>query len=99
MPMMRWMRVTMPIARLIEGENFGKVYEDFLGKFAIAEGAKGGEYFIPTSIVRLIVEIIEPFTGKILGLPLRQRPDSRDRRVHRRVERTLPALCMDQVSR
>src|SRR4029077_722030 len=45
---------------------FGKVYEYFLGKFAIAEGAKGGEYFTPTSIVRLIVEIIEPFNGKIL---------------------------------
>jgi type I restriction enzyme M protein len=50
----------------IEGDAFGKVYEYFLGKFAIAEGAKGGEYFTPTSIVRLIVEIIEPFGGKIL---------------------------------
>lgn len=52
----------------IEGDAFGKVYEYFLGKFAIAEGAKGGEYFTPTSIVRLIVEIIEPFNGKILDL-------------------------------
>ena len=34
----------------IEGDAFGKVYEYFLGKFAIAEGAKGGEYFTPTSI-------------------------------------------------
>lgn len=50
----------------IEGDAFGKVYEYFLGKFAIAEGSKGGEYFTPTSIVRLIVEIIEPYTGKIL---------------------------------
>src|SRR5262249_29376571 len=50
----------------IEGDAFGKVYEYFLGKFAATEGAKGGEYFTPTSIVRLIVEIIEPFTGKIL---------------------------------
>ncbi len=49
----------------IEGDAFGKVYEYFLGKFAVAEGAKGGEYFTPTSIVRLIVEIIEPFSGKI----------------------------------
>ena len=32
----------------IEGDAFGKVYEYFLGKFAIAEGAKGGEYFTPT---------------------------------------------------
>jgi type I restriction enzyme M protein len=50
----------------IDGDAFGKVYEYFLGKFAIAEGAKGGEYFTPTSIVQLIVEIIEPFNGKIL---------------------------------
>ncbi|MHB8509858.1 MAG: type I restriction-modification system subunit M [Candidatus Dormibacteria bacterium] len=50
----------------IEGDAFGKVYEYFLGKFAVAEGAKGGEYFTPTSIVQLIVEVIEPFRGKIL---------------------------------
>src|SRR5207247_2740007 len=50
----------------IEGDAFGKVYEYFLGKFAVAEGAKGGEYFTPTSIVQLIVEIIEPFSGRIL---------------------------------
>jgi type I restriction enzyme M protein len=50
----------------IEGDAFGKVYEYFLGKFAAAEGARGGEYFTPTSIVRLIVEIVEPFSGKIL---------------------------------
>jgi type I restriction enzyme M protein len=50
----------------IHGDAFGKVYEYFLGKFARAEGAKGGEYFTPTPIVRLIVEIIEPFRGKIL---------------------------------
>jgi HsdM N-terminal domain/N-6 DNA Methylase len=47
----------------IEGDAFGKVYEYFLGKFAAAEGAKGGEYFTPTSIVRLIVEIIEVFSA------------------------------------
>jgi type I restriction enzyme M protein len=50
----------------IDGDAFGKVYEYFLGKFAVAEGSKGGEYFTPSPIVRLIVEIIEPFTGKIL---------------------------------
>jgi type I restriction enzyme M protein len=49
----------------IEGDAFGKVYEYFLGKFAVIEG-KGGEYFTPTPIVRLIVEVIEPFNGKIL---------------------------------
>jgi len=50
----------------IEGDAFGKIYEYFLGKFAMAEGQKGGEFFTPTSIVKLIVEIIEPFHGQIL---------------------------------
>lgn len=49
----------------IEGDAFGKIYEYFLGKFAIKEGQKGGEFFTPTSIVKLIVEIIEPYHGKI----------------------------------
>lgn len=50
----------------IEGDAFGKIYEYFLGKFAMTEGQKGGEFFTPTSLVRLIVEIIEPFHGRIL---------------------------------
>ena len=49
----------------IEGDAFGKIYEYFLGKFALAEGQKGGVFYTPTSIVKLIVEIIEPFHGKI----------------------------------
>lgn len=54
------------IPMTIEGDAFGRIYEYFLGKFAMAEGQKGGEFFTPTSIVKLIVEIIEPFHGKIL---------------------------------
>lgn len=49
----------------LEGDRFGKIYEYFLGKFAMAEGQKGGEFFTPTALVRLIVEIIEPFHGRI----------------------------------
>ena len=49
----------------LEGDAFGKVYEYFLGEFAKAEGQKGGVFYTPTSIVRLIVEIIEPFHGRI----------------------------------
>jgi type I restriction enzyme M protein len=48
-----------------EGDIFGKIYEYFLGNFARAEGQKGGEFFTPTSLVKLIVEIIEPFHGRI----------------------------------
>src|SRR2546426_388135 len=49
----------------IEGDAFGKIYEYFLGNFAMKEGQKGGEFFTPTSIVKLIVEIIEPYHGRI----------------------------------
>lgn len=49
----------------IDGDAFGEIYEYFLGEFARAEGAKGGEFFTPQSIVKLLVEIIEPYHGKI----------------------------------
>ena len=49
----------------VEGDVFGKIYEYFIGKFAMAEGRGGGEFFTPTSIVKLIVNIIEPFHGRI----------------------------------
>ena len=52
--------------RVAEGDVFGKIYEYFLGKFALSEGQKGGEFYTPTSVVRLIVEIMEPHTGRIL---------------------------------
>ena len=59
------MRTLNSLAKDIEGDGFGLVYEYFLGQFAMAEGQGGGEFFTPTSIVKLIVEILEPFHGKI----------------------------------
>lgn len=50
----------------LTGDAFGKVYEYFLGNFAMKEGQKGGVFYTPESIVKLIVEIIEPFHGRIL---------------------------------
>lgn len=47
------------------GDVFGKIYEYFLGKFALSEGQKGGEFFTPTSVVRLMVEMIEPYNGSV----------------------------------
>lgn len=47
------------------GDVFGKVYEYFLSEFALAEGQGGGEFFTPTSVVKLMVEIIEPYKGTI----------------------------------
>ena len=49
----------------IEGDAFGKIYEYFLGNFAMSEGQKGGEFYTPTSIVKLIVGIMQPFHGRI----------------------------------
>ncbi|MBD4917897.1 N-6 DNA methylase, partial [Xanthomonas citri pv. citri] len=43
----------------------GHVYEYFLGQFALAEGKKGGQYFTPKSIVTLIIEMLEPYEGRI----------------------------------
>ena len=47
------------------GDVFGKIYEYFLGNFALTEGQKGGEFFTPTSVVQLMVEIIEPHKGTV----------------------------------
>lgn len=49
----------------ISCDLFGQIYEYFLAKFALAEGQGGGEFFTPRSVVRLMVEIIEPQQGKI----------------------------------
>lgn len=43
----------------------GHVYEYFLGQFALAEGKKGGQYFTPKSIVGLIVEMLQPYWGRV----------------------------------
>lgn len=43
----------------------GRVYEYFLGKFAAAEGKSGGEFYTPMSIVKLLVEMIEPYRGRV----------------------------------
>lgn len=59
------LRLFSPLPRKLSGDAFGLIYEDFLSNFAMAEGRLGGEFFTPHSIVRLIVEIIEPFHGKV----------------------------------
>jgi type I restriction enzyme M protein len=48
-----------------ESDILGRVYEYYIGKFAIAEGSGAGQFFTPGSIVRLMVEMIEPYEGKI----------------------------------
>ncbi len=53
------------IPRDADGDIFGQIYEYFLGNFALSEGQGGGEFFTPRSVVRLMVEIIEPHGGKV----------------------------------
>jgi type I restriction enzyme M protein len=43
----------------------GRVYEYFLGQFADAEGKKGGQFYTPRSIVKLLVEMLEPYKGRV----------------------------------
>jgi type I restriction enzyme M protein len=50
----------------LDYDAFGRIYEYFLGEFARTEGQKGGEFFTPSSIVRLIVQILEPYHGRVL---------------------------------
>ncbi len=59
------LRLFAPLPTQLTGDAFGLIYEDFLSNFAMAEGRLGGEFFTPYSIVRLIVDIIEPFHGKV----------------------------------
>jgi type I restriction enzyme M protein len=49
-----------------EEDMFGRIYEYFLGEFALTEGQGGGEFFTPSWIVKLIVNVIEPLEGKVL---------------------------------
>jgi type I restriction enzyme M protein len=51
------------ISATLDYDAFGRIYEYFLGEFARTEGQKGGEFFTPASIVRFLVEVIEPYHG------------------------------------
>ena len=43
----------------------GQVYEYFLGQFALAEGKKGGQFYTPRSVVKLLVEVLQPYEGRV----------------------------------
>jgi len=46
-------------------DMLGQVYEYFLGQFALAEGKKGGQFYTPRSVVKLLVEMLEPYEGRV----------------------------------
>ena len=50
----------------LDYDAFGRIYEYFLGEFAMTEGQGGGEFYTPSSLVRLLTEVIEPYHGRIL---------------------------------
>ena len=54
------------IPAALDYDAFGRIYEYFLGEFAMSEGQGGGEFYTPSSIVRLLTEVIEPYHGRIL---------------------------------
>jgi type I restriction enzyme M protein len=51
-----------------ESDVLGRIYEYYIGRFAIAEGSGAGQFFTPGCIVRLLVEMVEPLKGKIADL-------------------------------
>lgn len=57
------LRLLQPLQ--IDGDAYGLIFEYFMGEFASSYMQKGGEYFTPGSIVKLIVEVLEPYHGKI----------------------------------
>ncbi|MBI2744482.1 MAG: SAM-dependent DNA methyltransferase [Burkholderiales bacterium] len=61
----RLLRIFADIPQDAGGDLFGKIYEYFLANFAKSEGQGGGEFFTPRSVVKLMVEIIEPHGGKV----------------------------------
>ncbi|MEG4455877.1 N-6 DNA methylase [Microcoleus sp. N9_A1] len=53
------------VAPTRQADLLGQVYEYFLGEFALAEGKKGGQFYTPESVVRVLVEMLEPYKGRV----------------------------------
>jgi len=52
-------------AKARSADVLGHVFEYFLGEFALAEGKKGGQFYTPRSVVQLLVEMLEPYEGRV----------------------------------
>ena len=55
-------------AKARSADVLGRVFEYFLGKFALAEGKQGGQFYTPRSVVELLVEMLEPYQGRVYDL-------------------------------
>ncbi len=60
------LKLASEIPITVDYDAFGRIYEYFLGEFAMTQGQQGGEFFTPSSIVRFLVEVLEPYHGMIL---------------------------------
>ncbi|WP_239525051.1 type I restriction-modification system subunit M [Methanosarcina mazei] len=57
--------VALGDAKSRSADVLGHVFEYFLGEFALAEGKKGGQFYTPRSVVELLVEMLEPYNGRV----------------------------------
>jgi len=57
--------IAMGAAKARSADVMGHVFEYFLGEFALAEGKKGGQFYTPKSVVKLLVEMLEPYNGRV----------------------------------
>jgi len=57
--------VSVMQAQSRSADILGHVFEYFLGEFALAEGKKGGQFYTPRTVVELLVEMLEPYNGRV----------------------------------
>ena len=57
--------IALGTAKARSADILGHVFEYFLGEFALAEGKKGGQFYTPRSVVELLVEMLEPYSGRV----------------------------------
>ena len=60
------LKMVSEIPATADYDAFGRIYEYFLGEFAMTQGQQGGEFFTPSSLVRFLVEVLEPYHGQVL---------------------------------
>ena len=58
-------KIALGDAKARSADILGHVFEYFLGEFALAEGKKGGQFYTPRSVVELLVEMLEPYKGRV----------------------------------
>lgn len=57
--------ITLADAQRRSADLLGHIFEYFLGEFALAEGKKGGQFYTPKSVVKLLVQMLEPYSGRV----------------------------------